>query len=566
LAKITLDSVISGFKSVTRLVSNFSKIEDSLNNDVLWRDNPEGEPNQMEDDLDMNTNRITNLPSPVNDTDAVRWVDVKDGVSGVNEVVPSQSGNAKVALTTNGTSLVFGAVDSDNVDFLQAGTGAVSTDVQSKLRETVSVKDFGAVGDGVTDDTAAIEAAWAASNSISFPAGTYYAPALEIDGGGGYDAKVIEGNGATITGDDVFIYNLFQTSITNLKITASGSIYLEGIRYNSFKNVYFDGNVKIGRFNETLGLSSWSMYWSDFRQCRFSSGVTSKTSITNANLNSVTFDTCEFRKGAQTSMWEFDDTVDTDPTFSGITFTGCDFSYAPVFDLQVDFTTFFAATIVGGYLDSGSTWYNTGSFKASALNIIGVRNPGSVPVDSEVTADLRITTGGGKTQTSLPVSAVSYFDVTTKKTTIDSFFRTSTSKPLPHDGVYSVSFHLTPIAGAVVSISVENITAGGGAEILNLVQSGYGSYTFEASAGDVIEFVTDGDGSANITIDFLYLTAGAAIYEAVEYDVIANAAQLQSSIENNAAATTLGSVAKKIEVFDAAGSSLGFIPLYDSIT
>jgi len=174
LAKITLDSVISGFKSVTRLVSNFSKIEDSLNNDVLWRDNPEGEPNQMEDDLDMNTNRITNLPSPVNDTDAVRWVDVKDGVTGVNEVVPSQSGNEKVALTTNGTSLVFGAVDSDNVDFLQAGTGAVATDVQSKLRETVSVKDFGAVGDGVTDDTAAIQAALdAALGDVVFPAGTY---------------------------------------------------------------------------------------------------------------------------------------------------------------------------------------------------------------------------------------------------------------------------------------------------------------------------------------------------------------------------------------------------------
>ena len=174
MAKITLDSVISGFKSVTRLVSNFSKIEDSLNNDVLWRDNPEGEPNQMEDDLDMNTNRITNLPSPVNDTDAVRWVDVKDGVSGVNEVVPSQSGNEKVALTTNGTSLVFGAVDSDNVDFLQAGTGAVATDVQSKLMESVSVKDFGAVGDGVTDDTAAIQAALdSGAGSVYFPVGSY---------------------------------------------------------------------------------------------------------------------------------------------------------------------------------------------------------------------------------------------------------------------------------------------------------------------------------------------------------------------------------------------------------
>jgi len=37
-------------------------------------------------------------------------------------------------------------------------------------------------------------------------------------------------------------------------------------------------------------------------------------------------------------------------------------------------------------------------------------------------------------------------------------------------------------------------------------------------------------------------------------------------VGNSAAAATLGTVVKKMEIFDASGTSLGFIPIYDAIT
>lgn len=50
----------------------------------------------------------------------------------------------------------------ESVTYLPNGTGAVSTTVEDKLRETVSAKDFGAVGDAEANDTAAFVALEAA--------------------------------------------------------------------------------------------------------------------------------------------------------------------------------------------------------------------------------------------------------------------------------------------------------------------------------------------------------------------------------------------------------------------
>ena len=58
--------------------------------------------------------------------------------------------------------------------FLQSGAGAVSRTVTDKLRDVVHVKDFGAKGDGATDDSAAFAAAIASgAGEVRADGGTY---------------------------------------------------------------------------------------------------------------------------------------------------------------------------------------------------------------------------------------------------------------------------------------------------------------------------------------------------------------------------------------------------------
>lgn len=126
--------------------------------------------------------------------------------------------------------IAAGQIDASNILYDQGGIGAVESTVQKKLEESVSVKDFGAVGDGVTDDTAAIQAACDASKSVYFPQqpGSFYK----------CTSKITLGQGANIYGEDKAYTIIKFFGCSGFEATQVG-----GGAYNiTFKNIGIVGD------------------------------------------------------------------------------------------------------------------------------------------------------------------------------------------------------------------------------------------------------------------------------------------------------------------------------------
>jgi hypothetical protein len=147
---------------------------------------------------------------------------------------------------------------SNLIGYLATGSGAVPSTVQTKLRERISVKDFGAKGDNTTDDTAAIQAAVAASSgkALYFPAGTYIVS----------DIITLVAN-SVVYGDQ---------GITTLKLKAK---------------TYTAANVSI--FVLT-GISNVYIYGLIFNGNKGNIGSARNPINTVYNTVKVTFDTCEW--------------------------------------------------------------------------------------------------------------------------------------------------------------------------------------------------------------------------------------------------------------------------------
>jgi len=133
------------------------------------------------------------------------------------------------------------------VTYNEGATGAVTTTVQAKLQESISVKDFGAVGNGSADDTTAIQAAINSLSStggtVYFPAGTYkVSSTLNIT----HDNITLAGagKGATtlstyIASNDIISFSgVARGGVQDMSITASTSqVAGAGIHFTNCDNV-----------------------------------------------------------------------------------------------------------------------------------------------------------------------------------------------------------------------------------------------------------------------------------------------------------------------------------------
>lgn len=264
--KIAL-STVSQTNSISTINSNFTKLATELQEKVLYRNNPTGEPNELANDIDMNGKNLYNAGvvqadyltvdgqsisiSEINAAVAKTAVDAiatdADRVAAENAAIaaneskniaiqsalaaqivtdgwqnvagdfgyevpvpygadilittPTQTVEyngeiyapylSELPFTTSGTfeSSKFRVIQTNTLAILAENTGAglvgyvapglfaVDTTVESKLRERINVKDFGAVGDGIADDTIPFTVAAAeartAGTVLVVPSGTY---------------------------------------------------------------------------------------------------------------------------------------------------------------------------------------------------------------------------------------------------------------------------------------------------------------------------------------------------------------------------------------------------------
>jgi len=195
--------------------------------------------------------------------------------------------------------------------FLQNGTGAVNRTVQGRFQDTVSAKDFGATGNGTTDDTAALQAfvTYIVTNSKRgyIPEGTYIiSSSLNFPQGGSYSVIGAGKNSTTI-----------QQITNNVPIFSMGGTGSAACVFIEIANMYLHYANAQGTSNTSayaIYLQS-SYYFCSFHHLRWEGYTGFKVLSGQPAPQNTKWDEIDCTAATYGSMMDWTGTVDAGPNW-----------------------------------------------------------------------------------------------------------------------------------------------------------------------------------------------------------------------------------------------------------
>lgn len=257
------------------------------------------------------------------------------------------------------TPINTSVVTAAQVSYNQGGTGAVNTTVEAKLQQTISIKDFGAVGDGATDNSDAIQAAidYLSVNDggmLYIPTGTYF-----------HSETLIWKNNIVVVGDGKRSSVLMYTGVSdgnqiNNPINASTAANIH------FQDLSFQSNA--GQFAGKCNFVDTGSTYLSFERCLFYGQM---ISLAFDQTEIARVKDCEILVGsdvASKGLWLINGTARTVGVIQGYTnqikIEGCQFNGGALGILICD-----DGGIDHQYIANN---YNAGSIQIRATSVYGM--------------------------------------------------------------------------------------------------------------------------------------------------------------------------------------------------